>query len=50
MKKQEKMERSVLLVSARSIDRYGVQTYLLNLVRSAPAGYSFTWYCPGAGG
>lgn len=40
-------KKNILLMSARSITRYGVQTFLLNLIRSAPPEYSFTWYCPG---
>lgn len=40
-------KKNILLVSARSMTRHGVQTTLLNIVRTSPLGYRFTWYCPG---
>lgn len=40
-------EKSILLVSARSLTRHGVQTTILDIVRVSPAGHDFTWYCPG---
>lgn len=44
---KEPRPQNVLLVSQRSVSRYGVQMSLLNIVKTAPPRYHFTWYCPG---
>lgn len=44
---REPRRKNILLISQRSVSRYGVQMSLLNIVKSAPPRYHFTWYCPG---
>ena len=40
-------EKNILLVSARSLTRHGVQTSILNIVKASSPSFTFTWYCPG---